>query len=58
MAQQISIEAALEAYRERAAALFHENILLSARISELQAEPRAQVPAGDGQTDGEAGTGS
>ena len=38
MGQQISIEAALESYRQRAATLLHENVLLAARVSELEAE--------------------
>lgn len=38
MAQKISIEAALESYKERAATLLHENVLLTARVSELEAE--------------------
>lgn len=38
MAQQISIEAALESYKQRAATLLHENVLLTARVSELEAE--------------------
>ena len=38
MGQQISIEAALESYRQRAATLLHENVLLTARVSELEAE--------------------
>lgn len=36
MGQQISIEAALESYRRRAEELFHENVLLRARVQELE----------------------
>lgn len=55
MAQQISIEAALESYKQRAATLLHENVLLTARVSELEAEvvrlqpqdPPAAEPVGN-----------
>lgn len=54
MGQQISIEAALESYRQRAATLLHENVLLTARVGELEAEvdrlqpqdPSAPQPVG------------
>ncbi|MFD9223825.1 hypothetical protein ACFWDI_28430 [Streptomyces sp. NPDC060064] len=51
MAQQISIEAALDGYRRRAEELFHENVLLKARMGELEAENErlqadADEPAG------------
>ncbi|TXJ75416.1 hypothetical protein E2C11_23170 [Streptomyces lavendulae] len=35
--QQISIEAAYDAYRAKAAELFHENALLHAKTTELEA---------------------
>lgn len=38
MGQQISIEAGLDSYRERASELFHENVLLKAHVKELQAQ--------------------
>lgn len=38
MGQQIGIEAALDSYRRRAEELFHENVLLKARMGELEAE--------------------
>lgn len=47
MAQQISIEAALDSYKERAATLLHENVLLTARVRELEAE-NAQLQPQDG----------
>lgn len=53
MAQQVSIEAVLDAYRVRAGEMLHENVLLLARLSEVEAEveqlrhdpPPAPVPS-------------
>jgi hypothetical protein len=51
MAQQISIEAALDSYRRRAEELFHENVLLKARMGELEEEnERLQREEGAGET--------
>lgn len=49
MGQQISIEAGLDSYRERAVELFHENVLLKAHVKELQAqvEQLTAPPAAD-----------
>lgn len=38
MAQQISLESALEVYRKQAGELFHRSLLLEARVSDLEAE--------------------
>ena len=51
MAQQISIEAALDSYKERAATLLHENVLLTARVRELEAE-NAQLQPQDPPVEG------
>ncbi|MET9517406.1 hypothetical protein [Streptomyces sp. NPDC002994] len=45
MAQQISMEAAFDGYRKTATDLFHENVLLKARVRELEAQVE-QEPAG------------
>jgi hypothetical protein len=44
MAQQISMETALNSYRKAASDLFHENVLLKAQVAELQAQ--LESPAG------------
>lgn len=47
MAQQISIEAALAAFRKKCGELLEENVLLKAHTTELEAENeqlRAQLP--------------
>lgn len=41
MAQQISVEAAYNVYRDRASELFHENALLRAQAVELEARVSA-----------------
>lgn len=45
MGQQVSVEAALPVYRQRCGELHDENLILRARISELEAEV-AQLRAG------------
>lgn len=45
MGQKISIEAALAAFRQRHGELADENILLKARVSELE-EENAQLQSG------------
>ncbi len=47
--RQISIETALDGYRASATDLFHENVLLRARLKEVEAEAeqlRGQPPTG------------
>lgn len=47
--QQISFEAGLDAYRERAVDLFHENVLLRAHVKTLEAQvEQLTTPADDG----------
>jgi uncharacterized protein YlxW (UPF0749 family) len=41
MGQQVSIEAAYEVYRTRASELFHENALLRAQTTDLEARVKA-----------------
>jgi hypothetical protein len=38
MGQQVSLEAAFDGYRERAAELLHENILLKVHVKQLEGE--------------------
>lgn len=42
MAQQVSMEAALAAYRRRCGELFTANVLLEARVEDLEREVAAQ----------------
>lgn len=47
--QQISFEAGLDAYRERAVDLFHENVLLRAHVKTLETQlEQLTAPADDG----------
>jgi hypothetical protein len=46
MGQQISMDAAFSSYRERATDLFHENVLLKAQITEMEAELTSLRAAG------------
>lgn len=47
--QQISFEAGLAAYRERAVDLFHENVLLRAHLKTLEAQvEQLTAPPADG----------
>lgn len=51
MGQQISLESALEAFRRKCGELFEANVLLEARVADLEAEAAAlrayAVPAED-----------
>lgn len=52
MAQQVSVEAALPVFRQRCSVLQDENLILQARVNELEAElaqlrPSTPAPAQD-----------
>lgn len=55
MGQQISIEAALAAFRQRHGELADENVLLKARVSELE-EENTRLSGGQEQLPSSAGT--
>ncbi len=61
MAQQVSIEAALAAFRKKCGELLEENVLIKAHTTELEAENerlRAQLPAPAAPEPGSAAGGS
>lgn len=51
MAQQVSVEAALSVFRQRCGELNDENLMLRARVAELEAElaRRPAAPPADGE---------